>query len=358
MTRVAAVGDLMLGDSSITVGFGVHGRYPGMELARVFTALAPRLAAADLAIGNLECPLTPDGVGTSRWKRDQMRGDEAYARVLRNAGFTAISVGNNHAMQHGDDGFARTVSALRDAGLLVLGLRGTAPWLSAPVEFRGPGGQSVGILAYSWRPRQYGEGTTPYADVEPAAVLADVARAKAAFDSVIVSLHWGEEFVDRPSLDEMQFAHDLAARGADLVLGHHPHVARPVEAHGNAVIAYSLGNAVSDMLWMDELRNGLLIETELTPSASSTRLTGLRTDDNYTIRIGETAAVQPTVAALETTAYERASSAGLSAQRAASYRYLGRKLLRYHPAVLVSLVGTTAKNKVHALMKRPARETG
>lgn len=356
MIRVAAVGDLMLGDSSITVGFGVHGRYPGAALSRVFTDLSPRLAGADLVIGNLECPLTADGVGASRWTRDQMRGDEAYARVLRDAGFTALAVGNNHAMQHGESGFQRTVSALRDAGLLVLGLRGTPPWLCEAVAFRARDGLTVGMLAYSWRPRQYGEGTPPYADVDPDGVLADVGRAKNTFDRVIVSLHWGEEFVDRPSLDERQFAHALAARGADLILGHHPHVVRPVEIHGRTVIAYSLGNAVSDMLWMDALRQGLLLETELSAGASNTRLTALRIDDSYTTRImGDAGTAQPTIAALDDDAYRRAVFAGLSSQRSASYRYLGRKLLQYHPAVLASIVGTTAKNKWVALMKRPAR---
>ena len=212
MIRVAAVGDLMLGDSSITVGFGVHARYPSSQLGQLFTELAPRLRGADVAIGNLECALTPVGVGASRWARDQMRGDEAYARVLSDAGFTAIAVANNHAVQHGDAAFERTVAVLRAAGLLVLGVRGSRRGTANQSTYSN-GDESVALLAYSWRPRQYGAGPPPYAEVHEAAVLADVARARATHTSVIVSLHWGVEFVTQPSTAEVAFAHEAGRDG-------------------------------------------------------------------------------------------------------------------------------------------------
>lgn len=353
MIRVAAVGDLMLGDSSIAVGFGVRGRYPGARLGQVFAELAPRLQGADIAIGNLECPLTPVGLGASRWARDQMRGDEAYAQVLREAGFTAIAVANNHAMQHGGEAFSRTVAALRSEGLLVLGVRGKAPWHAEPVTYASHGA-SVAMLAYSWRPRQYGVGVPPYADVLEPAVVADVARARATHDSVIVSLHWGAEFVTQPSTAEVAFAHALVEHGADLVLGHHPHVVRPLEMHGKSAIAYSLGNCVTDMLWLDQLREGAVLEVNLSPGATDVRLTRTRVDDNCRVRVEKSSSgvADSLVEPLDMPRYVAASVAAERRQRAASYQYLARNVLRYHPLVLGALVGTTVSNKWKAASRR------
>jgi poly-gamma-glutamate synthesis protein (capsule biosynthesis protein) len=353
MIRVAAVGDLMLGDSSITVGFGVRGRYPGARLGQLFAELAPRLKAADIAIGNLECALTPLGAGASRWARDQMRGDEAYARVLRDAGFTAIAVANNHAMQHGDAAFERTLRSLRAEGLLVLGVRGKAPWHGEPVTYA-HNGASVAMLAYSSRPRQYGRGVPPYADVLEPAVLADVARARASHDSVIVSLHWGVEFVRQPSIAEVAFAHALVERGADLVIGHHPHVVRPLEVCGTSAIAYSLGNCITDMIWLDQLREGALLEASLSPRPADIRVTRMRVDDDYRVRIGERSLGQGDWCPepLDARAYDAASAAGERRQRAASYEYLVRNVFRYPPPVLGALIGATVSNKWKAAVRR------
>lgn len=354
MIRLTAVGDLMLGDSATTVGFGLRSRYPGAQLSEVFAELAPRLQNRDIVIGNLECPLTATGVGESRWARDQMRGDAAYARVLRQTGFTAIAVANNHAMQHGDVGFYQTVEALRTEGLLVLGLRGTKPWHSEPVSYTHSSGATVIMLGYSRRPRQYGLGTPGYADADEAGILDDVARARALSDSVVVSLHWGVEFVNRPSESEVRFARALANAGAQVVVGHHPHVVRPVETLDGAIIAYSLGNCVTDMLWSNRLREGALLEVDLAPRQANARVTATRVDDDYRVRVYSETTREPdqTASPLETSEYERLCDVELRKQRTDAYRYAARNLFRYSPATLVRLVGTTATNKWQALAHR------
>jgi poly-gamma-glutamate synthesis protein (capsule biosynthesis protein) len=278
----------------------------------------------------------------------------AYARVLREAGFTAIAVANNHATQHGEAGFTATVAALRAEGLLVAGLAGTPPWHAEPVKYTHASGGSIALLAYSWRPRQYGEGRVPYAEVNAAAVLGDVRRAREGHDSVIVSLHWGEEFVEQPSREEVRFAHSLAEQGADLVLGHHPHVVRPVERRGTAVIAYSLGNAVTDMLWLESLRAGILLEADLSPRPGEVRVTPIRVDLLYRSRLGDASLDRAAgiVAGLDTGAYRAAHQSGLTRQRTASYWYAARNALRYPPSVLATLVGTTLRNKARSLARR------
>ena len=353
MIRCAAVGDLMLGDSTNTVGFGVHSRYPGRSIATVFAALTPHLAGSDIVLGNLECPLTSVGTGETRWARDQMRGDPDYATALRNAGFTVISVGNNHAMQHGDDGFAATVAALRAAGIQVAGLRGAAPWACDPVHVHTASGASAIVLAYSWRPRQYGTGAPPYADATLEQVLEDVHRAASLVDAVVVSLHWGDEFVTQPAHDDVQAADAIIAAGAACVVGHHPHVTRPVVSVRNRPVAFSLGNAVSDMLWMPALRAGYLLTTTLDGDQTSFRVQRLATTDDYCIAVHDDVAIaELSLSPLEPSTYRAAVSHGLATQRRAQYGYLVRNAGRLAPGVLGTLVRTTVRNKWQALRGR------
>jgi len=353
MIRFVAVGDLMLGDSSSTVGFGIHSRYAGRTIAEVFSDLAPLLAGADVVLGNLECSLSPVGVGDSRWARDQMRGDVVYATAIREAGFTSISIGNNHAMQHGDAGFAATVRALRDAGLHVIGLRGSPPWACDPVRTESSTGSSVTVLGYSWRPRQYGMGQTPYADAPLEAVLRDIIRAAATSDVVIVSLHWGDEFVSQPSEADVAAARAMIAAGASCLVGHHPHVTRPVVTMSDRLVAFSLGNAVSDMLWMPALREGYLLDTVLGDEPSVFRVTRLHTDSEYRIRLGgEVPASALALVPLATGQYREAVQRGLSSQRAAQYSYLLKNATRLASGVLSTLIATTVRNKWRTIVDR------
>src|SRR5881227_2255355 len=109
-------------DGLVEVGF--HSRYP-KDATSAFAAVAQLLEHGEITIGNLECLLAPSPTGVSRYRGDQMRGDPEYAANLQRCGFTALSVANNHAMQHGKSAFDATVDALQEAGIACLGLRGT-----------------------------------------------------------------------------------------------------------------------------------------------------------------------------------------------------------------------------------------
>lgn len=351
---LVAVGDLMLGDSSICVGFGVHSRRPGERVAELLDALRPRLVA-DVVFGNLECLLTEHGAGATRWKRDQMRADPSCARALREAGFTVLSVANNHATQHGAAAFDETVAHLRAAGVAVAGLRGDGAWCATPVVVPTSGGRRVGLLGYCWRPRQYGRATPPFAEGTPDEVARDVERLRAEVDEVVVSLHWGEEFVSLPSRDEVAQADRLVEAGAALVLGHHPHVARPVVRRARAAVAYSLGNCVTDMIWHDPLRHGLLLEATLEGGVRDVRAWPLHVEADFAPRVGaEPTPVSEGVSPLGGDAYGRAVHVTVGAQRLAAYRYALANAWRFPPAVLAELVTTTLRNKLQALRPRAA----
>lgn len=343
--KLAFVGDIMLGDSTSTVGIGVHSRYPGLLVVHAMNELRDAMQGTALRLGNLECVLTESGLGSNRQARDQMRALPAVARALRDLGFNALSVANNHAMQHGRRAFDETVGHLHDAGIRPVGLRGSKPWTAQP-EILELEGRRIGILGYCLRPRQYDYDVPPFAEGDTDAICMDVARLRPSCDRVVVCLHWGDEFVSEPSEADVLSARRIIGSGADVVVGHHPHVTQPVVADDAGVVAYSLGNAISDMLWMDDLRRGqcLIVDAD---SPRNTRLLSLWTTDNYRVSVsGEEAFLTSHPAGLSETEYENRVRSGLSKQRRHLYAYTLRHLHTLPLPVAASMILTTARNKV------------
>jgi poly-gamma-glutamate synthesis protein (capsule biosynthesis protein) len=347
--HVAAVGDLQLGDSPVSVGFGLSSRYRSRGLDDAFSALRPVLAGADFVFGNLECPLSTAGLDLASWRSAQLRGDPSFAGALARAGFTVLNVANNHAAQHGITAFRETVDLLAEHGIRCCGVRGVGPWCSEPVVLPIPGNRRVGILGYCQRPRQYGPQEPPFAEGRSAEILSDVERLRGAVDAIVVSLHWGEEFVSQPSRAEVALAHAVIEAGAALIIGHHPHVLRPVERYRHGLVAYSLGNCIADMVWWRRLRQGGVLRCTLDASgAESAELTPIYIDVAYRpapLARSEGNGLHP----LDEQAYRRAVRRTVRSQRAAAYRHAALNVWRYSPRMLGQLAANTIQNKARAL---------
>lgn len=323
MTRFVAVGDLVLADTATTPGFGFGSRYRTTGLAPALAGLVPLLQAGDIVFGNLEAVLAESGHRPRRHRSVHMRGAVRFAADLREAGFTVVNVANNHANQHGDAAFHEMCGHLEAAGLAVCGLPGTDGWQTRPVTLPG----RVGLLGYSLHPRQYfPDRVPPFAEGTPEGIRADVGRLRPAVDHLVVSLHWGLEFVTQPSEGEAALGRSILAAGADLVLGHHPHVVRPVEASPRGAIAYSLGNLVADMTWDPLLTTGLLLDWRLGGGPPTLRTTVL--DRAYRVAAGRPVPVQPPedVTTLADEQYRRCAVELERKIRRAKYRHLLRSL--------------------------------
>lgn len=356
-----AVGDISLGDHPLCAGFGTHSRIRKRPAAFAFEHVAPVFRDADLVFGNLECTLSETGMTSGDYKSIQMRGQASYLEGLKQAGFSVVNMANNHSMQHGKGPFAETVAMLRGAGIGAAGVAGADYHTSAP-EVLEKNGLRITFLGYSLRPRQYFTEEPAYAEGQREQILADVRAARAATDNVVVSLHWGDEFIERPSPDEQQLAHDIMDAGADLIIGHHPHVMRGVEKYGRGYIVYSLGNFVCDMLWEDQLRETAIVKCRLTPEGvSDLTLVPVRINDDYqptplTGAAGK--ALEQRIAALaqhlkgvsgkaETTEeYQVAADLAHRKSRRKSHFYFLRKVYRFPPGLVIQQLRTFVKNRL------------
>jgi len=235
-----AVGDIMLGDHSYYLRIGVGSRLRTGKLADPFEHVKHLLRKGDIVLGNLETVLSKR---TNRhgFNKIDLRGEPSWAKLIAEAGFNVISVANNHAMQHGIDAWHESIRNLRNAGINVVGIK------KDPILILECKGIRIAILGFSLRPPQYGVLSPPYYLTSPEEVRERVNQAKGKADLVILSLHWGDEYSSRPSQEQLQIGESFIRSGATVIVGHHPHVLQGIERKGRAVIAYSLGNFVSDM---------------------------------------------------------------------------------------------------------------
>lgn len=243
--RIMAVGDVMMHADVKKAAEDQGGFEP------LWADLAPLFKGVDLAFANLETPVAPT---TGRPGRPfQFNAPESLPPALRASGLTVLSTANNHAFDQGRKGVKETVERLREAKLIGLG-SGTSKADAEAPRFFEANGVKVALLGYT---DLFNLDLNKKADepwVRPmdldAAVQA-VKELKGQADAVIVSVHWGDEYHHLPTKRHRQIAEALVAAGADLVLGHHPHVLQPmelVEAGGRrGVVAFSLGNFISNM---------------------------------------------------------------------------------------------------------------
>ena len=279
--RFSAVGDLTFGDHPLCVGFGAHSRFRNMPPSYPFEHVQNELREADILFGNLECALSGTGVRANRLSSAQMRGDADLVQALLSASFNIVNLANNHSMHHGKEPFLETVEILRTHDIGYCGLNLGDPQTSQPalIELKGI---KVGFLGYSLRPRQHFDYAPLYAEGNPDVMEKEVRTLKSSVDVVVVSLHWGDEFIDRASPQEIALARNIVDSGADLIIGHHPHVLRGIENYKTGVIAYSLGNFVCDMIWLDRLRESLIFSCDIYKNGiRNVRLTPVYINDDY-----------------------------------------------------------------------------
>ncbi|MBI4995226.1 CapA family protein [Candidatus Peregrinibacteria bacterium] len=226
-----------------------------------FKLSADFLKSADVTFGNLETPLL-NGANTPK-DSTTFRADPASVKGLQFAGYDVVSVANNHTMNYQIPGLTNTLKELKKAGILTSGggKNQDAAHTPAILEVKG---KTIAFLSYvdtKIPPRNYGIATynTPgLASMDIEAMKNDVKNAQTEYDIVVVSMHSGTEYKKEPAQFQKDFAHAAIDSGANVVIGHHPHVVQPVEYYGTGVIFYSLGNFVFDQFFSQDVQTGLV----------------------------------------------------------------------------------------------------
>lgn len=205
----------------------------------IFEKIVDVLSQGDIVFGNLETVLSDYGKKNS-YESLILRGNPYFVDQLKNSNFKVINIANNHIQQHGNPPFYNTINILKQSKFKIIGIDNLQPQI---IESRGI---KIGFFGYSLRPEENASKVL-YSQGNKKKIISDINRIKKKVDYIIISLHWGDEYINIPSISQINFAHDIIDSGADVILGHHPHILQPVEKYRRGIIAYSLGNFVSDM---------------------------------------------------------------------------------------------------------------
>lgn len=235
--QIKAVGDVIPGTD-----------FPDYRLPRdpnyLFNSVKMFMGEVDLVFGNFEStltayPYTAKNVGQGM--TFAFRTPPAWTDVLKSAGFDVLSVANNHSFDFGDPGFDDTIANIQQSGMHAVGRKGEIVKVKA-------NGYTIAFMGFSYWPDHNDMNDLP-------AAQALVQQAQAEADMVVISVHAGAEGTDALRVrnqteyffsenrgNMVQFSRAMVDAGADLILGHGPHVPRAVELYQDKLIAYSLGN--------------------------------------------------------------------------------------------------------------------
>jgi poly-gamma-glutamate synthesis protein (capsule biosynthesis protein) len=244
---LAAVGDVLL-DRGVAEAIARSG------LDSILPVVATQLEAADVAFANLECPLA--ATGSHDPAHAIFRADPATVEVLLQGSFDILSLANNHALDAGQPALLETIDHLETAGIRYVGAARDPAHGSDPA-FLVVRGTRIGFLAYA-------DLDFPYVcqsrvDGSLANLRIQVAAARESCEFLVVSFHWGQQGSDQPTRRQTDVAHASIDAGADLVLGHHPHVLQGAEIYRKRLILHSMGDFVFDARNVEEAESGIFL---------------------------------------------------------------------------------------------------
>ena len=229
IVTISATGDVTIGGDTRKSGKSIFDKQLEKEpsgLSFPMENVADLFAADDMTIVNFEGTLTTTKSATSNTY--SFAAPPEYVQVLTSGNIEAVSLENNHIMDHGETGYADTCQTLENNGIVYSGHLGSAIYTTDT-------GVSIGMLSY-----QTFNGNYP---VIYNAIEGDIAALRSAgCQLVIVSYHWGEEKDYLPNERQVPLGRATIDAGADLVIGHHSHRINPIEEYNGKYICYSLGH--------------------------------------------------------------------------------------------------------------------
>lgn len=281
--QIIFTGDIMMNRGVET---SVQKNYNG-DFSRLFEQVA-WFTQADIVFGNLEGPVSD--IGNNVGSKYSFRMDPNIISVLKNAGFTVVSFANNHVGDWNISAFTDTLQRLKSAEIGIVGAGDTKLQAEQPLIIE-KSGVKIGFIGFS----DVGPNWMQAKETTPGILLASdprrteiITNAKSQVDFLIISYHWGDEYVPFNNRQKT-LAESSVDAGADMIIGHHPHVIQDYTTYKDKLIFYSLGNFIFDQYFSEPTMRGLIVSVTLDPETKKlTDVELLTTQQDKTYRIIET----------------------------------------------------------------------
>lgn len=249
---------LFLGDMMLSRGVAYQ-IYQNNDLYYPFRNIQTLLQKNDFVFANFESPIIPGRqIHTGEMA---FRVDENLGPILKELNFSILSLANNHLLDFGQKGLLNTLKLLTENQIQYIGA-GENYQEAHQYKILEKNNIKIAFLAYNdsdviLATNEATENRPGTAFMDLDALQKDLAEVKKSADFVIVSMHSGTEYKENPNNRQIEFAHAAIDNGANLVVGHHPHVVQPIEKYKNGYIFYSLGNCIFDQAWSKETTEGI-----------------------------------------------------------------------------------------------------
>jgi poly-gamma-glutamate synthesis protein (capsule biosynthesis protein) len=265
-------GDVMQHSTQFNGALKPDGTY---DFEPCFRLVKDEIAAADLAIANLEVPLG----GKPYSGYPAFSAPDEIAADLKKTGFDVLVTANNHSCDRGAKGVDRTITMLDSFGITHTGMFRNNderiekyPLILSVKNFK------IAILNYTYGTNGMSANPLLVNLIDSAQIITDIKMAQLSEpDIIIVFMHWGDEYQRYPSDEQKKLADMCFYNGANLVIGAHPHVIQPMEKRysGNGrcekLVAYSLGNFVSNQPFLNS-DGGAVLKISLVKDELGTRI--------------------------------------------------------------------------------------
>lgn len=256
--KINFIGDLIFGDQPMKFGYGFDSQHSGNGYRGVFNNVKQIFSDSDFSVGNFESVIKcrPENSNVSNWS---MCCDERIVQELRHSQIDILNMANNHTMDYGKKWFDYTKNKLLEAGIKVIGLK------EKPYVILKKSEEHVAIIGVSYiRVKE----SKPLYFNSPS--LHDWKVLMEELDSLGVQkrflyIHWGNEFIFKPSSKQIDILYDLERFSFDAIIGHHSHILQDSFRFSDIPVFCSLGNFISDY-WQMRARKTIILQHDVSSS--------------------------------------------------------------------------------------------
>ncbi len=253
LVTATIVGDIMFGRyvEKVTDRYGYE---------HLFRYVKPFFENADYVTGNFEHPVTVKNDYEKKEKEIHLQTDVESVEALKNLNFTVLNLANNHLMDYLANGVIDTSETFNRNKLAYVGADINIERASK-INYQEVNGVTIATLGFAdafVRGSGAKENVPGVLQANPKIFIPLIQEANENADLVMVHVHWGEEYDTNPSPRQRGLAEAISDSGADIIIGHHPHILQPIEIYNDTVIFYSLGNFIFDQGWSSTRETALV----------------------------------------------------------------------------------------------------
>lgn len=252
--KIYAVGDIMMGEQTLCYNFGVKSVIKNKGVDYLFKHVKNILKNGDVVFGNLEAPIS-DHTNKNGFEANFFLVEPNILEGLKNAHFNVFSVANNHIMEHGNEAFQLTINLLKKNNITPVGIANNTKILEIK-------GIRIVILAYSFIDDFVLSHLYNKVDSDNK-IIDDIKNLRNICDKIIISVHWGYEYVPFPSPEQINIGRKLIDYGADAIIGHHSHIIQGYELYKEKPIIYGLGNFIFDDTYIKSTRKTIIAKIDI-----------------------------------------------------------------------------------------------